>query len=113
LKKGKSPGIDNIPAELIKNGGNETARRFTELCQKIHDTKEWPEESTQSLVIPLPKKGNLKQCQNYRTISFISHPSKIMLRVVLNRLKNQAEKLLAEERPALDQNAAQWNKFSI
>ena len=46
---------------------------------------------------PLPKKGNLKQYQNYRTISLISHPSKIMLRIILNRLKTKAEELLAEE----------------
>ena len=97
LKKGKSPGIDNIPAELIKNGGEETVQKLTELCQKIQDTKNWPKEWTQSLVIPLPKKGNLKQCQNYRTISLISHPSKVMLQVILNRLKSQSEKLLAEE----------------
>ena len=48
---------------------------------------------TKSLVITLPKKGNLQQCQNYRTISLISHPSKVML----NRLKPQAEKIIAEE----------------
>ena len=50
---------------------------------------------TQSLVITLPKKSNLQQCQNYRTISLISHPSKVMLKVILNRLKPQAEKIIA------------------
>ena len=52
---------------------------------------------TQSLVIILPKKGNLQQCQNYRTISLISHPSKAMLKVILKRLKPQAEKIIAEK----------------
>ena len=47
--------------------------------------------------ITLPKKGNLQQCQNYRTISFISHPSEVMLKIILNRLKPQAEKIIAEE----------------
>ena len=47
--------------------------------------------------ITLPKKGNLQQCQNYRTISLISHPSKVMLKVVLNRLKPQSKKIIAEE----------------
>ena len=51
---------------------------------------------TQSFVITLPKKGNLPQCQNYRTISLISHPSKVMLKIILNRLKPQAE-IIAEE----------------
>ena len=52
---------------------------------------------TQFLVITLPKKGNLQQCQNYQTISLISHPSKAMLKIILNRLKLQAEKFIAEE----------------
>ena len=55
-----------------------------------------PNPWTQSLVT-LPKKGNLQQCQNHRTINFISHQSKVMLRIILNRLKPQAEKIIAEE----------------
>ena len=47
--------------------------------------------------ITLPKKGNLQQCQNYRTISLISHPSKVMLKIILNRLKPQVEKIIAKE----------------
>ena len=50
-----------------------------------------------TLVITLPKKGNLQQCRNYRTISLISHPSKVMLKIMLNRLKPQAEKIIVEE----------------
>ena len=68
------------------------------------ETKEWPmvwtrspKQWTQSLVLPVPKKDNLKQCQNYRTISLISHFSKIMLRIILNRLKAKAEESLAED----------------
>ena len=53
------------------------------------------------MVITLPKKGNLKQCQIYRKISLISHPSKVMLKVILNRLKPQAEKIIAEEQAGL------------
>ena len=79
LKAVKSPEVDNIPSELLKNGGEATSVVLTVICQKIRETKEWPKEQTQSLVIPIPKKGNLKQCQNYRTISLISHPSKINL----------------------------------
>ena len=52
---------------------------------------------TQSLVITLPKKGNLQLCQNYLTISLISYPSKVMLKVTLNRLQPQAEEIIAEE----------------
>ena len=67
------------------------------ICNKIRQTGEWPTPWTQSLVITLPKKGNLQLCQNYRTISLISHPCKVMLKIMLNRLKPQPKKIIAEE----------------
>ena len=70
---------------------------LTAICNKIWKTGEWPTTWTQSLVITLPKKGNLQLCQNYRTISLISHPSKVMLKIILNRLQPQAEEIIAEE----------------
>ena len=70
---------------------------LTEICNRIWRTGEWPTPWTQSLIITLPKKGNLQLCQNYRTISLISHSSKVMLKVILNRLKPQAEEIIAEE----------------
>ena len=97
LKKGKSAGVDNIPEELVQAGGEDVITALTTICNKIWQTGEWPTPWTQSLVITLPKKGNLQQCQNYRTISLISNPSKVMLKIILNRLKPQAEKIIAEE----------------
>ena len=70
---------------------------LTTICIKIWKTGEWPTTWTQSLVITLPKKGNLQLCQNYRTMSLISHPSKVMLKIILNRLQPQAEVIIAEE----------------
>ena len=70
---------------------------LTEICNRIWRTGEWPTPWTQSLIITLPKKGHLQLCQNYRTISLISHSSKVMLKVILNRLKPQAEEIIAEE----------------
>ena len=70
---------------------------LTTICNKIWQTGEWPTPCTQSLVITLPKKGYLQQCQNFRTVSLIGHPSKVMLKIRLNRLKPQAEKIIAEE----------------
>ena len=97
LKKGKSAGVDNIPAELVQAGGEDVIIALTTICNKIWQTGESPSPWTQSLVITLPKKGNLQQCQNYRTISLISHPSKVMLKIILNRLKPEAEKVITEE----------------
>ena len=98
LKKGKSAGVDNIPAELVQADGENVISTLTTIFNKIWQTGERPTTWTQSLVITLPKKGNLQQRQNYRTISLISHPSKVMLKIILNRLKPQlAEKIIAEE----------------
>ena len=97
LKNGKSAGVDNIPAELVQAGGETMIDVLTEICNRIWRTGEWPTPWTQSLIITLPKKGNLQLCQNYRTISLISHSSKVMLKVILNRLKPQAEEIIAEE----------------
>ena len=92
LKKEKSAGVDNIPAELIQAGGETMIDVLTEICNRIWRTGEWPTPWTQS-----PKKGNLQLCQNYRNISLISHSNKAMLKVILNRLKPQAEEIIAEE----------------
>ena len=97
LKKGKSAGVDNIPAELVQAGGETMIDVLTEICNRIWRTGEWPTPWTQSLIITLPKKGNLQLCQNYRTISLSSHSSKVMLKVILNRLKPQAEEIIAED----------------
>ena len=80
LKKGKTAGVDNNTAELVQAGGEDVITALTTICNKIWQTREWPTPWTQSLVIKLPKKGNLRQYQNYRTISLTSHPSKVMLK---------------------------------
>ena len=96
LKMEKSAGVDYIPAELVQAGGEAMIDILTAICNKIWKTEEWPTTWMQSLVITLPKKGNL-HCQNYRTISLKSHPSKVMLKIILNRLQPQAEEIIAED----------------
>ena len=97
LKKRKSAGVDNVSAELVQADGEHVITALTTICSNIWQTGEWPTPWIRSLVTTLSKKGNLQQCQNYRTISLISHPSKVMLKIILNRLKPQAEKIIAEE----------------
>ena len=67
------------------------------ICNKIWRAGEWLTLCTQSLIITLPKKGNLQLCQNYRTISLINYPRKVMQRILLTRLKPQAEEIIKEE----------------
>jgi len=97
LKNGKAAGADNIPAELIKYGGTAVIDILTKVCNKICLTGEWPTPWTRSLIITLPKKG-LQKCQNYRTISLISHASKVTLKVILSRLRPQAEEIITEKK---------------
>ena len=69
LKKGKSAGVDNIPAELVQAGGETMIDVLTEICNRIWRTGEWPTPWTQSLIITLPKKGQLAalpELQNYQ-----------------------------------------------
>ena len=97
LKKGKSAGVDNIPAEPLQQGEEAMVNALLIICSKIWRTEVWPTPWTQSLVITLPKNGNLQLCQNYRIISHISHPRKVMLKIIVNRLKPEAEKIIAGE----------------
>ena len=96
MKKGKSTGVDNIPAELVQAGREDVIITVMAICNKIWQTGEWPTLCTQFLVITLCKKGNLQQCHYYRMIN-LSQPSKVMLKIIMNRLKPQVEKIIAEE----------------
>ena len=52
------------------------------ICQQIWETEQWPQDWKRSVFIPIPKKGNAKECSNYRTIVLISHASKVMLKIL-------------------------------
>ena len=93
--------IRQNPTELVQAGGQDVITALTTICNKIWQTGEWPTPWTQFLVIKLPKKSNLQQYQNYRIISRINHPSKVMLKITLNRLKPQAGKIITEEQAGL------------
>jgi len=87
----KATGPDEVPAELFKEGGETVLDRMHRICVAIWETGEWLEEWTFSTFIPLPKKGDLKQCANYRTIALVSHASKILLRIILERIRVKTE----------------------
>ena len=86
LNKGKSAGFDDIPSRIIINGGETMINLMHGICSNIWETSNWPEIWTKSIIITIPKKGNIQQCNNYRTISLINHASKLMVKIVKNRL---------------------------
>jgi len=94
---------DEVPAELFKAGGETVLDRMHRICVAIWETGEWPEEWTFSIFIPLPKKGDLKQCANYRTIALVSHASKILLWIILERIRVKTETEIADEQAGLRQ----------
>ena len=57
------------------------------ICQQIWKTQQWPQDWKRSVFTSIPKKGNSKECSNYRTIALISHASKVMLKILLARLQ--------------------------
>lgn len=93
----KATGIDNIPAELLKNIDDKTKSQLFEFTKDCYINGKLPNDFVKSKTITLPKKGNASDCGNYRTIALLSHTSKILLNIIKNRLKNKVEQNLDED----------------
>ena len=91
INDGKSPGCDDVPIELIKEGKENSILLYHKIVLKIWKTCTWPISWKRSIYIPLPKKGDLKLCSNHRTIALISHASKILLKIIQKRLERKLD----------------------
>ena len=87
---------DGIPAGLFKIIKLDTVKVRHSKCQQIWKTPQWPQDWTKSVFIPIPKKGNAKECSNYHAIAFISHASKVMLKILEARLQQYANEELSD-----------------
>ena len=96
IKNSKSPSCDNIPIELIKAAGEEGIKIMTILCNKIWNTGKWPTDWKKSIYIPIPKKGDARECSNNRTIALISHTSKVLLKIIQSRMEQYVERELSD-----------------
>ena len=83
----KASGGNGIPVELFKILKNEAVKMVHSICQQIWKTQQWPQDWKRSVFIPIPKKGNAKECSNYCTIALISHTSKVMLKILQDRFQ--------------------------
>ena len=81
----KVNGEDGIAAELFQILKDDTIEVLHSICQQTWKTQQWPENWKKSAFIPTPKKGNAKECSNYRTIALISHASKVMLKILQSK----------------------------
>jgi len=97
IQKGKAAGPDEIPIELLQNGGPELVTALHELVVKIWRTGIWPQDWCESTCVPIVKKGDAKVCANYWTLSLVSHSSKILLNLILERLRGKLESEAAPE----------------
>ena len=83
----KASRSDRIPAELFKIQKYDVVKVLHSICQQIWKTQQWPQDRKRSVFIPIPKKGNAKECLNDRTIALISHASKVMLQILQARFQ--------------------------
>ena len=83
----KASGGDGIPVELFQILKDDAVKVLQSICQQIWKTQQWPQDWKRSVFIPILKKGNAKECSNYRTIALISHAGKVMLKILQARLQ--------------------------
>ena len=105
----KASGGDRIPVELFQILKDDTVKVLCSIGQQIWKTQQWPPDWKRSVFIPIPKKGNAKECLNYRTIALISHAIKVMLKILQARLQLVLEKA-EEPEIKLPTSSGSWKK---
>ena len=83
----KASGGGGILVELLQILKDDAVNVLHSICQEIWKTQQWPQDWKSSVFIPIPKKGNAKECSNYHTIALISHTSRVMLKILQARLQ--------------------------
>jgi len=92
----KASGGDGIPIELFQILKDDVVKVLHRICQQIWKTQQWPQDWKMSVFIPIPKKGNSKECPKYRTIALISHATKVMLKILQARLQQYVNRELPD-----------------
>ena len=103
-KSHKSPGIDQIPAELIKAGGRTIRYETHKLIISVWNKEELPEEWKESIVVPFYMKGDKTDCNNYRGISHLSSVYKILSSILLSKLTPYAEEIIGDQQCGFRRN---------
>ena len=92
----QSCGGDGIPVELFQILKDDAVKVLHSISQKLCKTQQWPQDWKRSVFIPIPKKGNAKECSNYCTIALISHASKVILNILQARLQQYMNRELPD-----------------
>ena len=93
----KDRGDDRIPVELFQILKDDAVKVLYSICQQIWKTQPWPQDWKRSVSIPIPKKGNAKECSNYCKIAPISHTSKVMLKILQARFQQYVNRELPDD----------------
>ena len=83
----KASGGDGIPVEVFQILKDDAVKALHSICQQVWKAQQWPQDWKKSVFIPIPTKGNAKDCSNYGAIALISHISKVMLKILQARLQ--------------------------
>ena len=92
----RTSGGDGIPVDLAQILKDDAVKVLHSIFQQIWKTQQWPQDWKRSVFIPIPKKGNPKECSNYRTIALISHASKVMFKILQARLQQYVNRELPD-----------------
>ena len=84
----RASGGDEIPAELLQILKDDAVKVQHSVCQQMWKTQQWAQDWKRSVFIPIPKKGNAKECSNYHTIALTSHACKVMLKILQVKLRH-------------------------
>ncbi|KAI8491212.1 hypothetical protein Bbelb_308450 [Branchiostoma belcheri] len=104
MKSNKAAGLDEISAEMLKHGGDCTVEMLTRLMNRCWQEGQVPRDWQEGVIVKLPKKGDLSNCNNWRGITLLSIPGKVFCAVLLRRLKKAVDCLLREEQAGFRSN---------
>jgi hypothetical protein len=104
LKRYKSPGIDRIPAELIKAGGSKICCDIHKRTNFVWNDEELPDQWKESIVVPDYKKGDKTDCSNYRGISLLSAAYKVLSNILLSRLTPCTQEIIGDHQCGFRRN---------
>ena len=108
----KASGGDRIPVELFQVLQDNAVKVLHSICQQIWKIQQWPQDWKRSVFIPVPQKGNAKECSNYPTIALISHASKVILRILQARHQQYVNHELSDVQAAFRKGKATRDQFA-
>ena len=104
ITRNKAGGGDGIPAELFQILKDDAVKVLHSICQQIWKTQQWPQDWKRSIFIPIPKKGNAKECSNYCTTALISHTSNVILKILQAKLQQYVKQDLPDVQAGFRKN---------